>query len=91
MVDIDNDKGLIGVQVESLKRFWGSVTCLDGWRIGGVVFSKSYRPIHMKKPVNGQKQTFKPHVRTDAPRPINQPEKESALDQLSQVNAKNEN
>ena len=45
----------------------------------------------MKKPVNGQKQTFKPHVRTDAPRPINQPEKESALDQLSQVNAKNEN
>jgi sterol desaturase/sphingolipid hydroxylase (fatty acid hydroxylase superfamily) len=91
MVDIDNDKGLIGVQVESLKRFWGSVTCLDGWRIGGVVFSKNYRPIHMKKPVNGQKQTFKPHVRTDAPRPINQPEKESALDQLSQVNAKNEN
>ncbi|MHA3061517.1 sterol desaturase family protein [Acinetobacter sp. ANC 4636] len=91
MVDIDNDKGLIGVQVESLKRFWGSVTCLDGWRLGGVVFSKNYRPIHMKKPVNGQKQAFKPHIRTDVPRPINQPEKESALDQLPPVNAKNEN
>ncbi|ENV48886.1 hypothetical protein P255_02762 [Acinetobacter brisouii CIP 110357] len=91
MVDIDNDKGLIGVQVESLKRFWGSVTCLDGWRLGGVVFSKNYRPIHMKKPVNGQKQTFKPHVRTDAPISINQPAKELELDQLPQVNAKNEN
>ncbi|MHA3056281.1 sterol desaturase family protein [Acinetobacter sp. ANC 4633] len=91
MVNIDNDKGLIGVQVESLKRFWGSVTCLDGWRLGGVVFSKNYRPIHMKKPVNGQKQTFKPHVRTDAPISINQPAKELELDQLPQVNAKNEN
>lgn len=73
MVDIDNNKGIIGVQVESLKRFWGSVTCLDGWRIGGVVFSKNYRPIHMKKPKQGQKQVFKTHVRTDEPIPIDLP------------------
>ncbi len=66
MVDIDNEKGIIGVQVESLKRFWGSVTCLDGWRLGGVVFNKKYRPIHMKKPVDGQQQTFKSHAQLEA-------------------------
>ncbi|MGJ8513854.1 sterol desaturase family protein [Carnimonas bestiolae] len=60
MVDIDNSKGIIGVQVESLKRFWGSVTCRDGWRIGGVVFNKKYRPIHMKKNADKPKGTNKP-------------------------------
>ncbi|OTG86685.1 fatty acid hydroxylase [Acinetobacter sp. ANC 4558] len=76
MVDIDNNKGIIGVQVESLKRFWGSVTCLDGWRIGGVVFSKKYRPIHMKKSAKDGKLKLKPHIRTETPIPINEPNKE---------------
>jgi len=48
---------------------------LDGWRLGGVVFSKKYKPIHMKKSVNGQKPVLKPHIRTDAPIPIDSSDK----------------
>lgn len=48
MVDKDNQLGIVALQLESLKRFWGCVSCRDGWRIGGVVFRKNYRPIHMK-------------------------------------------
>ncbi|WOE31589.1 MULTISPECIES: sterol desaturase family protein [unclassified Acinetobacter] len=55
MVDIDNQKGIIGIQIESLKRFWGSIRCLDGWRLGGVIFNQHYRPIHMKKKTQQQK------------------------------------
>lgn len=48
MVDKDNQLGIVMLQWETLKRFWGCVSCRDGWRIGGVVFKKNYRPLHMK-------------------------------------------
>lgn len=48
MVDKDNKLGIVAMQIETLKRFWGCFSCLDGWRIGGVVFRKNYRPIHMR-------------------------------------------
>jgi sterol desaturase/sphingolipid hydroxylase (fatty acid hydroxylase superfamily) len=46
VVDADNNYGLIGLHWASLKRFWGTVRRLDGWRPGEVAFSPDdYRPI----------------------------------------------
>lgn len=46
VVDADNNYGLIGLHWASLKRFWGTVRRLDGWKPGEVAFSPDdYRPI----------------------------------------------
>lgn len=45
MVDADNGRGLIVQQWETLKRFWGAVRRLEGWRPGEVSFNFDYEPI----------------------------------------------
>lgn len=47
MVDRDNELGVVALQVEGLKRFWGAFKRPAGWRIGEVVFSEKYEPIHV--------------------------------------------
>lgn len=44
-VDADNDHGLIGLHWVALKRFWGAVRRLDGWKFGEVSFGEDYRPV----------------------------------------------
>ncbi|HEX7111384.1 MAG TPA: sterol desaturase family protein [Mizugakiibacter sp.] len=48
MVDRDNELGLVALQWEGLKRFWGAVRRLDGWRPGEVAFSERYEPIRVE-------------------------------------------
>ena len=45
LVDADNNHGLIGLHWVALKRFWGAVRCIEGWRPGEVAFGEGYRPI----------------------------------------------
>jgi hypothetical protein len=45
VVDADNDHGLVGLHWAALKRFWGAVRCIEGWRPGEVAFGEGYRPI----------------------------------------------
>lgn len=48
MVDRDNRLGLVGMQWETLKRFWGAVSCRAGWVPGEVAFGEDYRPIPVR-------------------------------------------
>jgi sterol desaturase/sphingolipid hydroxylase (fatty acid hydroxylase superfamily) len=50
MVDKDSELGVFTLQWESLKRFWGAVRRPAGWRIGEVIFSPEYEPIHQDDP-----------------------------------------
>jgi len=45
MVDRDNELGLVALQWEGLKRFWGAVRRPAGWRPGEVSFSENYVPV----------------------------------------------
>jgi sterol desaturase/sphingolipid hydroxylase (fatty acid hydroxylase superfamily) len=45
VVDADNDHGLVGLHWAALKRFWGAVRRIEGWRPGEVAFGEGYRPI----------------------------------------------
>ncbi len=45
MVDRDNELGLVAMQWETLKRFWGAVRCRAGWTPGDVAFDAHYRPV----------------------------------------------
>lgn len=45
MIDIDNERGLVALQWGAHRRFWGAVTCRNGWRFGDVSFGPDYRPI----------------------------------------------
>ncbi len=45
MVDADNQRGIVGQQWSSLRRFWGAITCRAGWMPGDVAFDQRYRPI----------------------------------------------
>ncbi|KZC16932.1 fatty acid hydroxylase [Rhodanobacter sp. FW510-R12] len=46
VVDADNNYGLVGLHWAALRRFWGAVRTLDGWKPGEVAFDPvSYRPI----------------------------------------------
>jgi sterol desaturase/sphingolipid hydroxylase (fatty acid hydroxylase superfamily) len=45
MVDADNNYGLVGLHWAALKRFWGAVRRIEGWRPGEVAFGEDYRPI----------------------------------------------
>jgi hypothetical protein len=45
VVDADNNYGLIGLHWAALKRFWGAVHRIEGWRPGEVAFGEDYRPI----------------------------------------------
>ena len=47
-VDADNGRGVIAMQLYTLRRFWGAFTRLDGWKPQEVSFDASYRPV----PVN---------------------------------------
>ena len=44
-VDADNERGLVAMQWESLKRFWGAVRRPEGWRPGEVAFGPDYAPV----------------------------------------------
>ena len=48
VVDADNDHGLIGLHWVTLKRFWGAVRTLDGWKPGEVSFGEGYRPVQVE-------------------------------------------
>jgi sterol desaturase/sphingolipid hydroxylase (fatty acid hydroxylase superfamily) len=45
VVDADNNYGLVGLHWAALKRFWGAVRRIEGWRPGEVAFGEDYRPI----------------------------------------------
>ncbi|RDJ00108.1 fatty acid hydroxylase family protein [Dyella solisilvae] len=45
MVDEDNNHGVIGLQWNAFKRFWGAVRRPAGWKFGEVAFGPDYRPI----------------------------------------------
>jgi sterol desaturase/sphingolipid hydroxylase (fatty acid hydroxylase superfamily) len=45
MVDRDNELGLVALQWEGLKRFWGAVRRPAGWRPGDVAFGEDYVPV----------------------------------------------
>jgi sterol desaturase/sphingolipid hydroxylase (fatty acid hydroxylase superfamily) len=45
IVDADNAHGLVGLHWAAFKRFWGSVRCLAGWKLGEVSFGEGYRPV----------------------------------------------
>jgi len=45
MVGRDNALGLVALQLEGLKRFWGAVRRRAGWTPGEVAFSEDYGPI----------------------------------------------
>jgi hypothetical protein len=45
MVDSDNQRGIVGQQLSSLRRFWGAITCRAGWIPGDVAFDERYRPM----------------------------------------------
>ncbi|VCU71336.1 Fatty acid hydroxylase superfamily protein [Pigmentiphaga humi] len=46
-VDADNERGLVAMQWYTLRRFWGAVTRLNGWKPGDVSFSMpGYVPVH---------------------------------------------
>ncbi|MFT3792851.1 MAG: sterol desaturase family protein [Rudaea sp.] len=45
-VDADNGRGVIAMQWGALKRFWGALRCVDGWKLQEVAFDeKTFRPI----------------------------------------------
>lgn len=47
VVDADNGMGVIAMQWYTLQRFWATVRCRAGWRLGDVSFSgPGYAPIH---------------------------------------------
>ncbi|GAB4062440.1 sterol desaturase family protein [Uliginosibacterium sediminicola] len=45
VVDADNQRGLIGMQLAALRRFWGAFRRPAGWRLGDVSFGPDYTPI----------------------------------------------
>jgi len=45
MVDADNQRGIVGQQLHTLRRFWGAFRCRAGWRPGDVAFDENYRPV----------------------------------------------
>jgi sterol desaturase/sphingolipid hydroxylase (fatty acid hydroxylase superfamily) len=45
MVDADNQRGIVGQQLGSLRRFWGAFSCRAGWIPGDVAFNEHYRPV----------------------------------------------
>ena len=47
MVDADNNYGLVGLHWVALRRFWGAVWRLDGWKLGEVSFDAHYHPFHV--------------------------------------------
>ncbi|WP_295913536.1 sterol desaturase family protein [uncultured Xanthomonas sp.] len=56
MVDRDNELGLVALQWEGLKRFWGAVRRRSGWTPGEVAFGEDYAPIpvdHAGMPLSG--------------------------------------
>jgi sterol desaturase/sphingolipid hydroxylase (fatty acid hydroxylase superfamily) len=65
MVDRDNELGLVALQWEGLKRFWGAVRRPAGWRPGEVSFGADYAPVPVSHPA--------PAVETAAPAPLAQP------------------
>ena len=44
-VDADNQHGLVGLHWAALKRFWGAVRRIEGWKLGEVSFGEDYRPV----------------------------------------------
>lgn len=44
-VDHDNELGIVGQQLEGLRRFWGAFHRRAGWRPGDVAFGEGYVPI----------------------------------------------
>jgi len=46
VVDADNERDLIAMQWNALKRFWGAIRRPSGWRPGDVTFGPRYEPIH---------------------------------------------
>jgi sterol desaturase/sphingolipid hydroxylase (fatty acid hydroxylase superfamily) len=46
-VDADNARGLVAMQIGALKRFWGAVRRIDGWKPGEVAFGPDGRPIRV--------------------------------------------
>ncbi len=46
-VDADNDHGLIGLHWVTLVRFWATVRCIDGWKLGEVSFDENDRPVRV--------------------------------------------
>jgi sterol desaturase/sphingolipid hydroxylase (fatty acid hydroxylase superfamily) len=59
-VDADNQRGLVAQHWWALRRFWASVWCLDGWRLGSV----SFDPVTLHPRHTGNALT--PHPRTAA-------------------------
>ena len=49
-VDADNDRGMIAMQWYTLRRFWGAITRLDGWKPQEVTFDENYRPVPVSGP-----------------------------------------
>jgi sterol desaturase/sphingolipid hydroxylase (fatty acid hydroxylase superfamily) len=45
VVDADNERGLIGMQWYSFRRFWGAFWRRSGWRLGDVAFGENFEPI----------------------------------------------
>ena len=44
-VDADNGRGVIAMQWYTLRRFWGAVTRVEGWKPQEVSFDEKYRPV----------------------------------------------
>ena len=49
MVDSDNNHGLVGLHWAALRRFWGALWCIEGWKPGEVAFGEDYRPIPVSR------------------------------------------
>ena len=46
IIDADNERSLIAMQLHALKRFWGAFRRPSGWRPGDVTFGPGYEPVH---------------------------------------------
>jgi len=44
-VDADNHRGMLAMQWYTLRRFWGAVTSIQGWKPQEVSFDENYRPV----------------------------------------------
>ena len=68
-VDADNERGLVAMQWETLKRFWGAFSRPEGWQPGEVAFSPDYAPVpvqHGEKEVTGDKEEVRGQVTGEA-------------------------
>lgn len=49
IIDADNDRGVVSMQWNTARRFWGAFWCRAGWKLGPVYFGEDFIPYSGKK------------------------------------------